>query len=127
MKVIAIFRKAFKPTPQREVTEFLMSQIHENAGIPPMALPSPFGVMSYLTTSKSVDEVKQALATNLSSHEFEVFEVPCDQLNPSSSSSSSSSNHANATMDEILDLIGEVGGVENLPQSAKDRLAQLRG
>lgn len=127
MKVIAIFRKKFQPKPAQEVTDVLLNQVQENhPSIQPMAIPSPFGVMSYLTTTKSVDEVKSLLASQLPTHEFEVFEVPCDKLE-SSSQASSGSDYSNATMDEILDLIGEVGGVQNLPQSAKYRLQQLRG
>lgn len=122
MKVLAIFRKAFQPTPQPEVTEVLLNQIFENANIPPMAIPSPFGVMSYITTSKSVDEVRGILASDLSNHEFEVFEVPCNQL-----PQSQSNDYSQMTMDEMLDLIGQVGGVENLPQQARERLNHLRG
>lgn len=122
MKVIAIFRKAFKPTPQPEVTDVLLGQVHEQSEIQPMAIPSPFGVISYLTTSKSVDEIKALLATELSQHNFEVFEVPCDQL-----PSSGETDYSTMTMDEMLDLIGQVGGVNNLPQEAQARLNQLRG
>lgn len=124
MKVIAIFRKAFKPTPQPEVTDVLLNKIYEQSQIPPMAFPSPFGVISYLTTSKNLSEITRILAMDLPDHEFEIFEVPCDQLE---SSGSASNDYSTATMDELLDLIGQVGGVEQLPEAAKQRLNQLRG
>jgi hypothetical protein len=120
MKNIAIFRIAFQPRPNAELSNFLMTEITSNPQ-KNIAIPNPFGVLSIMTTEKTVDQVKEALLLNFPNLKFEVFEVTPEGQR------TSSNPHANSTMDELLNLITEVGGFDNLPQTAKDRLHQLSG
>jgi hypothetical protein len=122
MKNIAIFRIAFQPQGNAELSNFLMAEITSDPR-KNIAIPTPFGVLSIMTTNKSVEEVESALITNFPTLKFQVFEVTPE----GQSTSNSGGEHANHTMDQILDLIGQVGGVENLPEGARQRLNELTG
>ena len=122
MKTIAIFRITFKPTPLQALSEMLITEINIQGQFM-SAILTPFGVLSLLTTNKTVDEVKQMLTSRFAEFTFNVFEV----TPPEHAQQAATENYRSMTLDELLDMINRVGGVANLPVEAARRLNELSG
>ena len=123
MKNIAIFRIAFNPTPNPEFSNYLANGIivpgREN-----LLIPNPFGVLSIIKTEKSVEELESEIAEKFPTMNVKIFEVtPQRESQPTSTAG----EYANHSLDQILELITQVGGIENLPEGAAQRLNQLSG